>query len=75
MNRNVYHVLPKGDDWEVRLEGNKTNEGIYNRKVDAISRARDLAMDARLGQVIVHRRNGTIESESTYGEDPSHRLG
>ena len=36
----------------------------------AVSHAKHLAKEHELGQVIVHKGDGTIETEFTYGEDP-----
>lgn len=70
MARVVYHVLPEGDDWKVRRAGAGRAEGVYENKSDAVERAKVLAKGARLGQVKIHKQDGSIQTEHTYGEDP-----
>lgn len=68
--RTVYHVLPKEDGWRVAREGAERAASVHETKDAAITRGRELAGGDGLGQLIVHRRDGTIETEYTYGEDP-----
>lgn len=44
--------------------------GITEPKKCAIARASELAKKAKLGQVVIHGRNGRIQKEYTYGKDP-----
>jgi len=43
---------------------------ILEDKSDALDLAKDLAKNAGLGQVIVHGKDGVIQTEYTYGKDP-----
>lgn len=70
VKRQVYHVVPAENGWEVKKEGNKRPSAKARLKVDAIKRAKKLAKNAKLGQVIIHKRNGKIQTEYTYGDDP-----
>ena len=70
MVRKVYHVTPVGEAWGVRRARRKRADSIYFIKTDAIARAKRLARAAPLGQVKVHGRNGRIQLEFTYREDP-----
>ena len=70
MVRKVYHVTPVGEAWGVRRARRKRADSIYFIKTDAIARAKRLARAAPLGQVKVHGRNGRIQTEFTYREDP-----
>lgn len=69
--RKVYHVVPgpKGG-WLVKEEKNKNPSARADRKPEAVARAKELAKKAKLGQVIVHKKNGQIQTEYTYGKDP-----
>jgi hypothetical protein len=44
-------------------------------KEKAIDYGRDLAKQGELGQLVVHKADGTIEQEFTYGEDPRSTAG
>jgi len=70
MARAVFHVTPDDDGkWKVEREGG--HEGsTYENKDDAVRHAKESAQLGPLGQVIVHGRDGRIEYENTYGEDP-----
>lgn len=69
--RKVYHVVPAPEKgWLVKEEKNKNPSARADRKADAVKRAKELAKKAKLGQVIVHKKNGQIQTEYTYGDDP-----
>ena len=42
----------------------------YDTKAEAKARAKELAKKQVLGQVIIHKEDGTIQTEHTYGKDP-----
>jgi hypothetical protein len=69
--RGVYNVNPTGDgDWEVKEKGAERSVKVFEGKADAIARAKELAQKASLGQVVVRKDDGKIQTEYTYGEDP-----
>lgn len=69
--RVVYHVVPNSsaEKWVVSQE-NADYRSEHDTKEKAVQEARRLAQQADLGQIKVHRKNGNMEYESTYGEDP-----
>ncbi|HVZ32109.1 MAG TPA: DUF2188 domain-containing protein [Polyangiaceae bacterium] len=75
MSRNVYSVMPAGAGWRVKREGARRAAALHRQKSDALARAKALAKRSGLGQVKVHRRNGEIEAEFTYGKDPRRTAG
>jgi len=69
--REKIHVVPhERGDWAVKREGADRASSIHNQKEDAVERAKELAKDAPLGQIIIHKKDGTIQTEHTYGKDP-----
>ncbi len=68
MARKVYHVTPDGTDWKVTHGGATISR--HRTKDDAIAAARRLALANQPSQVVLHRKDGTIETEWTYGNDP-----
>jgi uncharacterized protein YdaT len=72
-DRKTYHVLHEEGDWKVKLEASNRASGTFDNKEDAVERARELAQREEKAQVIVHRRDNTIENEFTYGRDPRDR--
>jgi len=75
MKRVVYHVTPDGKDWRVKRVGAGRAAKVCESKSDAIARARAMAKKARLGQVRVHRSDGDLQTEWTFGEDPRRSRG
>jgi hypothetical protein len=68
--RVVYSVVHKNDEWQVIRSGTHVCEGRYKSKVDAIARARELAMRADVGEMRIAKLDGSIQSEQTFGWDP-----
>ena len=69
--RKVYHVVPDSaaEKWLVSQE-NASFRKAFDTKEEAVEEARRLAQAADLGQIKVHKKDGNMEYESTYGEDP-----
>jgi hypothetical protein len=74
--RKVYHVSPDAaaERWVVSQE-NAEFRREFDRKEEAVDFAKERAQEAELGQVKVHRKDGNMEYESTYGEDPTNSPG
>lgn len=70
MPRKTYHVVKQDGEWKVEGEHARRAAGVFDTKVQAVERAIDLAKAQPLGQVIIHRGDGVIQEERTYGEDP-----
>lgn len=69
--RKVYHVTPNpGGGWNVKKERGERASARFGTKDPAIKRAKELAKAGGLGQVKIHKKDGTIQTEYTYGEDP-----
>ncbi len=79
--RKSYHVVAHttkqfGRKWKVKLAGRSTvPNGTFKNKNSAIARAKKLGKKAKLGQVVIHKLDGTIQTEYTYGEDPKKTTG
>ncbi len=66
--RNVW-VGPHPDGWAVRRERGQKPSRVTARKEDAVNIGRELAQ--RDGtELIVQRRDGTIQSKDSFGKDP-----
>lgn len=70
-DRVVYHVVPSssGERWVVSQE-NAEFRREFDTKEEAVQFAKERARKEELGQVKVHKKDGNMEYESTYGEDP-----
>lgn len=69
MQRTRYDVVPRGDDWVVETDG-KATPPLPSKEM-ALDAAIRRAKDDAPAQVVVHREDGTIEDERTFGNDPN----
>jgi hypothetical protein len=69
MSKNQ-HVVPSGDGWGVKGEGNSRLTAIVTTQQQAIDIARGIAIRNQ-GEVVIHRPNGQIRDKDSYGNDPS----
>ena len=68
--RVTYTVGPDGDRWKVSKRGGSRASGTFDKKQDAVSRGRELAKAQERGQLVIKKKNGRIQTEYTYGDDP-----
>jgi len=69
--RKVYHVVPRPDGkWAGEGEGAKRASVVGEMKAEVLERTIEIAKEHPLSQVIIHKQDGVIQSERTYGEDP-----
>jgi hypothetical protein len=66
--RKVYHVVPDGDMWRVKHDG--TVVSSHYTKAAAVDAGRTVAKANIPSQLVVHKSDGAIETEWTYGDDP-----
>ncbi|MEE8639006.1 MAG: DUF2188 domain-containing protein [bacterium] len=68
--RKQYHVTPvKKGGWRVTETG-KARGFNFETKPPAVKKAVALAKKNRPSQVKIRKRNGRIQDERTYGQDP-----
>lgn len=70
MMRKTYHVTKKGDHWQGKLVGAERASVVETTKAEAVTKTKDLAKAAPLGQIKIHKENGRLQTEHTYGQDP-----
>jgi hypothetical protein len=68
--RNKYHVTYKDGNWKVKKEGRTRALKIFERKQDAVNYGRVQAKKGGMGQLKIHKKDGKIQEERTYGKDP-----
>jgi hypothetical protein len=71
-DRTVYHVVPdaSGERWVISQEKNDSFRQEFATKDEAVRAAKERARGQEPSQVKVHKQDGNMEYESTYGEDP-----
>jgi hypothetical protein len=69
--RKVYHVVPRPDgSWAGVVGGAKRASTAGENKARVVERTIEIAKEQPLSQVVVHKQDGTIQEERTYGRDP-----
>lgn len=66
--RSKVHVVPNDGGWKVTKGGKTVSE--HRKKEPAVDRGRDEAKESGKSQLIIHKKDGTIQTEHTYGDDP-----
>lgn len=67
MNKNQ-HVVPNGNNWAVKGEGNNKNTRITQTQKEAINIARTIARNEQ-SELVIHGKNGQIRQKDSYGND------
>ena len=62
-------VEPRGDRWAVQKDGTQRASKLFDRKSDAVDRARAQARREQ-AELVVKSANGRIESKQSHGHDP-----
>lgn len=62
------HVVPNGNEWGVRGEGNDNLTRIAPTQAQAIEIARQIAINQGT-ELFIHRPDGTIRERNSYGND------
>jgi len=69
--RKTYHAMPHSNGgWQVKQENAKRALSIHPTKKEAVAEGREIAKKQELGQLKIHKKDGTIEKEHTYRKDP-----
>lgn len=75
--RKVFHSSPTKTGWKV-TQGGKTISTHDTQKASeaaAIAAGRGAQTEGGKGQAVLHKANGTIREERTYGADPERTKG
>ncbi|MGE3278557.1 MAG: DUF2188 domain-containing protein [Candidatus Altimarinota bacterium] len=67
--RKVVHVVPNDGDWAVKVNGKIVSN--HHLKQRALDNGKKVAKSSDLGQLVIHKGNGTIQTEHTFGSDPN----
>lgn len=67
-------MVPVGDKWGIRGEGNSKLTSKYDRQSDAIAAARQISINQN-SELFIHGRNGRIRERDSHGNDPYPPIG
>ena len=68
------HVVPNGDKWSVKGEGNEGNTATFDTQKEAIEKGREIAINQK-SELFIHNKEGKIRERSSYGNDPYPPIG
>ncbi|HLX35659.1 MAG TPA: DUF2188 domain-containing protein [Candidatus Limnocylindrales bacterium] len=68
MSKNQ-HVVPAGDRWGVRGEGNERLTSVHDTQRQAIDAAREIARNQH-SELLIHGEDGRIRERDSHGHDP-----
>ena len=71
--RNKFEIVytKKSKQWEVRQQGHVLEEGrTFTNKPNTVRVGMALARANKPSQLFIKRKNGKIQDERTYGNDP-----
>lgn len=57
-------------NWKVKKQGAERASKIFENKKDAVNYGREKAKNGSKGQLIIHKKDGKIQTEYTYKKDP-----
>jgi hypothetical protein len=63
------HVVPRDGGWAVKGAGAERATATFDRKAPAVARAREIARNQGT-ELLIHGRDGKIESRDSHGHDP-----
>lgn len=69
MSKRNQHVVPHADGWAIRGAGACRATETFDRKSDAVDRARKIAQHQHT-ELVIHGRDGQIQSKDSHGNDP-----
>lgn len=69
--RKVVHVTPHTEGgWQTKTEGAQRATSRHEKKAEAVAAGKQQAKNVDLGQIRIHGKDGKIQTEHTYGNDP-----
>ena len=68
MSKRNQHVVPREDGWAVRGAGAQRDTRVFDRKQDAVDRAREISQNQK-SELVVHGQNGRIQYKDSHGND------
>jgi hypothetical protein len=67
---DTHHVVPNPDGgWDVKRGGGERASRHLDTKREAVDVARDISRNQET-ELVIHRKNGTIQRKDSHGNDP-----
>ncbi|HAX48918.1 MAG TPA: DUF2188 domain-containing protein [Ignavibacteria bacterium] len=69
MSKKNQHIVPLGNGWAVKGEGNSKYTAITDTKEKAMVVGKAIAKSNK-SELVIHAKNGKIIDRDSYGNDP-----
>ncbi|MBY4678719.1 DUF2188 domain-containing protein [Marinobacterium arenosum] len=70
MSSKSTHVVPNPDGgWDIQQSGGQRSSGHFDRKQDAVDRAREISQNQGT-ELVIHNKDGQISGKDSHGNDP-----
>ena len=69
MAKRNQHVVPLGNGWAVKGEGNSKYTAITENKREATVIARNIAKNNK-AEIVIHGKDGKIQDKDSYDNNP-----
>lgn len=67
---NTHHVVPDPEGgWNIKKGGAERSSGHFDRKADAVDRAREISQNQGT-ELVIHNKDGQIAQKDSHGGDP-----
>lgn len=72
MSRRRYSVTPNSErgGWDLQQQCSQRVSQHFETKEDALDRSRPFVREQGNSQLVIQKRDGTIQTEQAYGNDP-----
>ena len=69
-DKKTTHVVPNKKDggWDIKNGGASRSSGHFDKKNDAIDRAREISQN-KSSELYIHNKDGKIGSKDSHGKD------
>lgn len=66
MSQTVYHVVPYNEQWAVKKQGGEQASRLAGTQEEAVAHAEQFARHQAPSRIVIHRQDGTIESQQSF---------
>jgi hypothetical protein len=68
MAKKNQHIVPLGNGWAVKGEGNSKYTAITETKKDALGIGKQIAKNNK-SELVIHGKDGRIQNKNSFGND------
>ena len=70
MARDSHHIVPNPDGgWDVKRSGGQRSSGHWDTKAEAVNAGRQISRNQGT-ELVIHGKDGKIQSADSHGNDP-----